>query len=70
MVTGEIEQLVAVHIKQPAAVTFLQDERVRRVEERTARVGTGKILAALQKVFVRGWGQATVELFLPGYGSC
>jgi hypothetical protein len=66
MVTGEIEQLVAVHVEQPAAVTFLQDDRVRRVEERTARVGAGKILAALQKVLVRGRGEATVKLFLPG----
>jgi hypothetical protein len=45
-------------------VTFFQDDRIRRIEERTARVGTGKILAALQKVFVRGRGQATIELFL------
>jgi len=47
VVAGEIEQLVAIHIEQPATVTFFQDDRIRRIEERTARVGTGKILAAL-----------------------
>jgi hypothetical protein len=66
MVAGKIEQLVAIHIKHPAAVTFFEYDRIGRVEERTARVGTGKILATLQKVFVRGRGQATIELFLSG----
>jgi hypothetical protein len=47
-------------------VTFFEYNRIGRVEERTARVGTGKILATLQKVFVRGWGKATIELFLSG----
>jgi hypothetical protein len=70
VVAGEIEQLVAIHIEQPAAVPFLQDDRIRSVEERTARVGAGKIFAALQKVLVRDRGQATIEPLLSGQGSC
>jgi hypothetical protein len=66
VVAGEIEQPVAVHIQQPASVTFFQDDGVRGVEEWAARIPTGKALTALQKVLIRGRGQATVELFLSG----
>jgi hypothetical protein len=36
------------------------------MEEGAARIPTRKALTALQKVLIRGWGQATVELFLSG----
>jgi hypothetical protein len=51
-------------------VTLVQDQGIRRMEERTARIRAGKILAALQKVLVRGRGQATIELFLSGHERC
>jgi hypothetical protein len=47
-------------------VTFFQDDGVRRIEERAARVGTRQILAALHEVFIRGRGEVTVELLLLG----
>jgi hypothetical protein len=32
MVAGKIEQLVAIHIEQPAAATFFEYDRIRRIE--------------------------------------
>jgi hypothetical protein len=66
VVAGEIEQPVAVNIKQPASITFFQDDGVRGMEEWAARISTGEALTALEKVLVRGRGQTTVELFLSG----
>jgi len=66
VVAGKIEQSVTIDVGQPTLVTFLQNYRIRRMEEGAARVGAGKILAALLVVFVRGWGQAKIEFFLPG----
>jgi hypothetical protein len=36
------------------------------MEEWAARISTGEALTALEKVLIRGRGQATVELFLSG----
>jgi hypothetical protein len=66
VVAGEIKQLVTVHVKQPAAVTFFQDYRIRRMEERAARIPPGKVLATLQEVLIGGRGQAAITLFLSG----
>jgi hypothetical protein len=66
VVAGKIEEPVAVHIHQPASVTLLQDDGIRGMEEWAARIPTRKALTALQKVLIRGRGQATVALFLSG----
>ena len=66
VIAGEIEQIVAIDVDQPAAVAFSQDDRIRRVEEGTARVPTGKVLAAFQKVFAGSRGQAAIDSFLRG----
>jgi chromosome condensin MukBEF complex kleisin-like MukF subunit len=66
VVAGKIEQLVAVYVEQPAAVTFFQDHRIRRMEKRAARIPTGKVLATLQEVLVGGRGQVAITLFLLG----
>ena len=37
MVAGKIEQLVAIHIEQPAATTFFKYDRIGRIEDCESR---------------------------------